>query len=214
MTSRTSASLLAALCVATTACRGDRPGITRSSPAGECTVTEAGTPPASGAAAYTEHVTPTAGGGFHVGSLGVTITCITDGPARDLVVLMLPNLTRGERPRPGNYVVRVPGDSALTKAESLDPRLAWARVARGVDAPVLYVARGGMVAITRSEDGLLEGAYQIAVAAADSVISLPGARREIAGAMATDSAGRPVAANTVLGGAFVAPRKEADWRGR
>ncbi len=129
---------VSALVLVSASCRGGRTEIPRASPAGECSVTEAEVPAERGVAAYTEHVTPTAGGGFHVGSLGVTITCLTGGAARDLVVLVLPNLTRGERPRPGNYVVRVPGDTALTREESLDPRLAWARVARGVDAPVLY----------------------------------------------------------------------------
>jgi hypothetical protein len=142
------------------------------------------------------------------------VTCLMDGPDPDLVVLVLPNLRRGERPVVGEYRVRVPGDSTASRRERLDPRLAWARVRRGGDLPVLYTARGGTVVIARSEDGLLEGAYQLAVATADSAVTLPGARPEVVGGAATDSTGRPPAHRTVLAGAFVAPRKEADWRGR
>jgi hypothetical protein len=215
MTSQRIATLLIAACTAAaTGCRDGAREVTRNRAAGDCTVHEPGSPAVSGASAYTEHVTPTVGGGFGVGSLGVTITCLTDGSARDQVVLILPNLTRGERPQVGKYTVRPPGDSALAKAEALDPRLAWARASRGADAPILYVAMAGTVAITRSEDGLLEGAYQIALSVADSAVSLPGARPEVSGVVAADSTGRPPAGNTVLGGAFVAPRREADWRGR
>ncbi|HEX8693657.1 MAG TPA: hypothetical protein VF746_14640 [Longimicrobium sp.] len=211
--SRISTLLIATCFAAGGACRGGSHE-TASATAGGCTVHEPGSPGERGVSAYTEHVTPTAGGGFGVGSLGVTITCVTDGPARDQVVLILPNLTRGQRPLVGHYRVRAPGDSALTKEEALDPRLAWARVSRGVDAPILYTARAGTVAVTRSEDGLLEGAYQLALSVADSAIALPGARPEVSGAVATDSTGRPPTGNTVLAGAFVAARTEADWRGR
>lgn len=214
MTGQRISTLLIAACVAAAAgCRAGAREVTPNSAAGSCTVNEPGSPAESGVSAYAEHVTPTASGGFGVGSLGVTITCLTAGSARDQVVLILPNLTRGQRPGVGRYTVRPPG-GALAKAEALDPRLAWARVSRGAAAPVLYVGVAGTVAITRSEDGLLEGAYQIALSAADSAISLPGARPEVPGVLAADSTGRAPTDNTVLGGAFVAPRKEADWRGR
>lgn len=208
-------ALLIAVSVAVgAACGGGSRASGGSASAGGCTVHEPGSPGESGASAYTEHVAPTAGGGFGVGSLGVAITCVTDGAARDQVVLILPNLTRGQRPLVGHYRVRAPGDTTLTREEALDPRLAWARVSRGVDAPILYVANAGTVAVTRSEEGLLEGAYQLALAAADSAVQLAGARPEVDGPVASDSTGRPPTGNTVLGGAFVARRTEADWRGQ
>ena len=102
----------------------------------------------------------------------------------------------------------------MTGGATLDPRLAWARVSRGELVPLLYVGQAGSVVIARSEDGLLEGAYRIALSPADSAIALPGARPEVSGPIATDSTGRVPGGRTVLGGAFIAPRQEADWRGR
>lgn len=180
---------------------------------GSCTVSEPGAPPAGGASAYTEHVTPTVGGGFGVGSLGVSVTCVTDGTAQDQVTLILPNLVRGSGAPVGEYRVRSPQD-ALTAAEATDRRLAWARVRRGADVPVLFTADAGRVIITRSDAGLLEGAYQVAFSASDTVLVLPSARPEVSGSAATDSAGAPVVGRSVLGGAFIAYRQEADWRGR
>jgi hypothetical protein len=214
MTITRTSALALALSLTSTACRDGAPEITPGSVAGACTIHEPGSAPISGLAAYVEHVTPTADGGFGVGSLAVTVTCMTDGADRDLVVLIFPNLRRGERPPAGEYRVRVPDDSTLSREQRLDARLAWARVSRGGERPVLYTARGGMVVVARSEDGLLEGAYQLALATADSAVSLPGARPEVAGRIATDSTGLPPADRTVLAGAFAAPRKEADWRGR
>ena len=215
MTRTQISTLLIAASVATgAACGGGSRASAGSASTGGCTVHEPGSPGESGISAYTEHVTPTAGGGFGVGSLGVTITCVTAGAARDQVVLIFPNLTRGQRPLVGHYRVRAPGDTTLANEEALDARLAWARVSRGADAPILYIANAGTVAVTRSEEGLLEGAYQLALAVADSAVRLPGARPEVSGPMATDSTGRPPAGNTVLGGAFIAPRTEADWRGQ
>lgn len=211
---RTSTLALALGLTSAAACGDRAPEITPESVAGACTIHEPGSVPVSGLAAYAEHVTPTAGGGFGVGSLAVTVSCVTDGAARDLVVLIFPNLRRGQLPPAGEYLVRVPDDSTLSREQRLDPRLAWARVSRGADRPVLYVARGGKVVVARSEDGLLEGAYQLALAATDSAVSLPGARPEVAGQIAADSTGLPPADRTVLAGAFAAPRKEADWRGR
>ena len=60
--------------------------------AGACTVQEPGSSPSGGAAAYVEHVTPTARGGFGVGSLGVSVVCAVDGAAPEQVTLILPNL--------------------------------------------------------------------------------------------------------------------------
>lgn len=176
-----------------------------------CTVNEPGAPPQEGYAGYAEHVTPTVRG-FGTGSLAVTIVCETPGAAGDVVTLILPNLVRGKTPEPGVYRVRSPADS-LTRQQMLDPRLAWARVARGGGA-LLFIARGGSVRLVAVGPGLLEGAYQVAIAAADSSLSIPGARPEAGGTFRTDSAGRPILAPTVLGGAFVAVRTEADWRGR
>lgn len=178
---------------------------------GSCTVNEPGAAPQEGFAGYAEHVTHTVGG-FGTGSLAVTIVCETPGAAGDVVTLILPNLVRGQSPAPGDYKVRSPTDS-LSKEQMVDPRLAWARVARGGGA-LLFVARGGSVRLVAVRPGVLEGAYQVAVAAADSSLSLPGARPETGGTFRTDSAGRPLLAPTVLGGAFVAVRTEADWRGR
>lgn len=205
---------LALVLVGTAGCRDRVPEVTPASVAGACTIVEPGSAGLPGIAAYAEHVTPTAGGGFGVGSLAVTVTCVTDGADRDLVVLIFPNLRRGERPAVGEYGVQVPDDSTLTREQRLDPRLAWARVSRGAELPVLFTAQAGTVVIARSENGLLEGAYQLALATADSAVTLPGAKPEVAGRVATDSTGRPPAHRTVLAGAFVAPRKEADWRGR
>lgn len=80
--------------------------------------------------------------------------------------------------------------------------------------PILFTADAGRVTITRSDAGLLEGAYQVAFSASDTVLVLPGARPEVSGPAATDSAGAPVVVRSVLGGAFIAYRQEADWRGR
>jgi hypothetical protein len=182
--------------------------------AGTCTIDEPGGPPLGGVSAYVEHVTPTAGGGFGVGSLAVTVSCLTGGTAPDHVYLMLPNLRRGARPALGEYHVRNLNDSTLTTAELTDPRLAWARVQRGADHPVLYTADGGRVVITRADSTALEGAYQLAVSIADSAVSLPGARPEVSGPVATGPAGAPLVSRTALGGAFLAPWNEADWRGR
>jgi hypothetical protein len=204
------ATLAAVLCLA--ACGGDD---TAPSPPtlGSCTVTEPGAPAAGGASAYTEHVTPTVGGGFGVGSLGVSVTCFTDGTAQDQVTLILPNLERGKGVPVGEYHVRSPRD-VLTATEATDRHLAWARVRRGAEVPVLFAADAGRVIITRSDTGLLEGAYQIAFSASDSVLVLPGARPEVSGPIASDSAGALVVGRAVLGGAFTAYRQDADWRGR
>lgn len=88
-----------------------------------------------------------------------------------------------------------------------DPRLAWARLRRGDELPVLYGGVAGRVTITRAADGVLEGAYQVAFAVADSALALPGARPEVGGSVAADSLGRPLVHRTVVGGAFVAPMK-------
>ncbi len=187
---------------------------TRGAPAprvGSCTVDEPGPAPAQGGVAgFVEHVTPTVHG-FGTGSLAITIVCETPGATGDRVTLMLPNLTRGHLPSPGAYRVRAPGESP--PAEAVSPTLAWARVARGGGA-LLFTARGGVVRLTRVEGGVLEGAYEVAIAAVDSARALPGAAREPGAAPAVDSAGRPILAPTVIGGAFSALRGEADWRGR
>jgi hypothetical protein len=193
------------------ACGGDDT-VPSSATLGSCTVAEPGAPATGGAAAYTEHVTPTVGG-FGVGSLGVSVTCVTDGTAQDQVSLILPNLERGRGVPVGEYRVRSPQD-ALTAAEATDRRLAWARVRRGAEVPVLFTADAGRVIITRSDTGLLEGAYQVGFSGSDTVLVLPGARPEVSGPVASDSAGAPVLSRTVLGGAFIAYRQEADWRGR
>lgn len=187
-------------------------GCGRTTPvAGSCTIHEPGASPSAGYAGYAEHVTPTVRG-FGAGSLAVTIVCETPGAAGDIVTLILPNLRRGAAPAPGEYRVRSPTDS-LTAQAMVDPRLAWARVARGGGA-LLYTVRGGSVRLVTVSEGVLEGAYQVAIASADSALSLPGARAEGGGTFRTDSAGRPIVSPTVLGGAFVATRTEADWRGR
>jgi hypothetical protein len=178
---------------------------------GSCTVNEPGAAPSAGYAAYAEHETSTVRG-FTTGSLAITIVCETLGSAGDAVTLILPNLQRGVLPAPGTYRVRSPSDP-LAEAQMLDPRLAWARVARGGGA-LLFTARGGNVTLTAVKGQTLEGAYQVAIAAADSALGLPGAQPEGGGTFRTDSAGRPIIAPTVLGGAFVATRREADWRGR
>lgn len=178
---------------------------------GSCTVNEPGAAPQGGYAGYAEHVTPTVRG-FDTGSLAITIVCETPGAEGDIVTLILPNLVRGATPAPGEYRVRSPTDS-LTQEQMLDPRLAWARVARG-GGSLLFTARGGSIRLIAVKNGVLEGAYHVAIAAADSSLSLPGARPEAGGTFRTDSAGRRILAPTVLGGAFVAIRTEADWRGR
>jgi hypothetical protein len=178
---------------------------------GSCTVNEPGAASQGGYAGYAEHVTPTVRG-FDTGSLAITIVCETPGTEGDIVTLILPNLVRGATPAPGEYRVRSPTDS-LSQEQMLDRRLAWARVARG-GGSLLFTARGGSIRIVAVRDGVLEGAYHVAIAAADSSLSLPGARPEAGGTFRTDSAGRPILAPTVLGGAFVAVRTEADWRGR
>lgn len=198
-------------CVVVSACGRDGHGVRPGSVLGACTVGEPGELPAAGVAGYVEHVTPTVGNRFGVGSLGVTIVCSTGGSAGDQVVLVIPNLERGKGVPEGEYRIGTPGVGSAT--ELGDPRLAWARVQRGADLPLLFVAEGGRLRITRSTDGLLEGAFQVAFAQADTPISLPGARPEAAAAALVDSAGVSVRAPGVLGGAFAAPRKEADWRG-
>ena len=195
------------------ACGGDGPGITRDSVGGACSVQEPGGSPSGGAAAYVEHVTPTAGGGFGVGSLGVSVVCAVDGAAAEQVTLILPNLVRGRGIPVGEYRVRSPYHS-LSASERVDPRAAWVRAQRGATAPVLYIGVGGTVVITRAAAGILEGAYQVALATTDSAVALPGARPEVGGPLAGDSLGAVPISRTVLGGAFLAPRKEGDWRGR
>jgi hypothetical protein len=165
-------------------------------------------------AAYVEHVTPTAGGGFGVGSLAVTITCVTSGTSPDHIYLILPNLRRGDHPALGEYRVHNPSDSTLTTSQLTDPRLAWVRIQRGDSRPVLYTGDGGRIVITRADAGVLEGAYHVAASIADSPVALPGARPEVSGPVAGGAGGARLVARTALGGAFVAPRKEADWRGR
>jgi hypothetical protein len=54
----------------------------------------------------------------------------------------------------------------------------------------------------------------VALGVADTAVSLPGARPEVEGPVGADLLGRPVVGRTILGGAFVAARGEADWRGR
>lgn len=126
---------------------------------------------------------------------------------------MLPNLRHGAPIAAGEYHVRNPADPTLAPADLRNPRLAWARVQRGTTHPVLLTGEGGRVVLTRVAPGLLEGAYQVAVAHADSAVSLPGARPEVGGPLARDSAGGPVRVRTIVEGAFSAPRAEADWRG-
>ena len=178
---------------------------------GSCTVYEPDAAPQAGNAEYAEHVTPTVRG-FVAGSLAITIVCATPGSSGDIVTLILPNLVRGSAPPVGAYRIRDPADS-LGPQQMLDPRLAWARVARGGGA-LLFTAQGGSVRLVDVGEARLEGAYQVAIAAPDSSVALPGARPEAGGTFRTDSAGRPILAPTVLGGAFVAVRTEADWRGR
>lgn len=187
--------------------------MTEGSVAGACTIQEPGSAPTGGIAAFVEHVTPTAGGGFGVGSLGVTVVCAVDGTTPDQVTLILPNLVRGRAVPIGEYRIRSPYH-ALSAAESVDPRMAWARVQRGSTAPVLYTGVAGSVIITRAAQGVLEGAFRVAVATTDSAVVLPGARPEVTAPLATDSLGLVPFSRTVVGGAFVAPRKEGDWRGR
>lgn len=128
-------------------------------------------------------------------------------------MLILPNLVRGGGIPVGDYRVRSPYHT-LTEAERGDPKLAWARVQRGAVAPFLYTGVGGRVVITRADGGVVEGAYQVAVVSADSGVALPGAKPEVDGTLALDSLDGVRTSRTVLGGAFVAPRREADWRGR
>jgi hypothetical protein len=199
-----------AACVALSACGRDG-GVRPGSPLGACTVREPGELATAGVAGYVEHITPTVGNRFGVGSLGVTIVCSTSGIAGDQVVLVLPNLERGKGVPEGEYRIAKPGVG--TASELTDPHLAWARVHRGAVHPLLFVGEGGRLAITGSSDGLMEGAFQVAFAEADTPISLPGARPEATAAALVDSAGARVRAPGVLGGAFAAPRKEADWRG-
>lgn len=182
-------------------------------PIGACTLAEPGAPTTAGAAAFAEHVTPTAGGGFGTGSLGVSVTCLTSGTAPDQFTLILPNLQRGQPVPLGDYTVRDPRQP-LSAAELTDRRMAWARVRRGGDVPVLFAGQAGRVTITRSEASLLEGAFQVALAASDTAFALPGARAEVAGPIARDSSGAPLVSRTVIGGAFLAYREEADWRGK
>jgi hypothetical protein len=198
-------------CMSVAACGGDGHGVSHGSALGACTVEAPGELPVAGVAGYVEHVTPTVGNRFRVGSLGVTIVCTTGGAAGDQVVLVMPNLERGKGVPEGEYRIARPGVGSA--GELADPRLAWARVQRGADLPLLFVADGGRLRVTRSADGLLKGAFQVAFAEADTPISLPGARPEAAAAAGVDSAGARVRAPGVLGGAFAAPRKEADWRG-
>ena len=134
------------------------------------TIVEAGSAGLSGIAAYAEHVTPTAGGGFGMGSLGgellaVTVTCVTDSADRDLVVLIFPNLRRGERPVVGDYQVRLPDDSTLTREQRLDPsrpeelcrveepRPLQADLGRRGFAAPLHVRLGGEVVPDERPDG-------------------------------------------------------------
>lgn len=206
-------SATAATCFLLLAACGGGPRVTRDSAAGACSIQEPGGSPSGGAAAYVEHVTPTAGGGFSVGSLGVSVVCAVDGAAAEQVTLIFPNLVRGRGIPAGEYRVRSPYHS-LSASERVDPRAAWVRAQRGATAPVLYIGVGGTVVITRAEAGILEGAYHVALATTDSAVVLPGARPEVAGHLAGDSLGAAPVSRTVLGGAFLAPRKEADWRGR
>jgi hypothetical protein len=207
-------SLAAAACsLLIAACSDEAPQITRDRVAGACSIHEPGAAENAGAAAYVEHVTPTVDGGFGVGSLGVSVVCAVDGTAAEQLTLILPNLIRGRGIPVGEYRVRSPYHS-LSPAERVDPRSAWVRVQRGGTAPLLYIGVGGSVVITRADSGIVEGAYHVAVAAADSAVSLPGAVPEVRGAVAGDSLGAVPTPRTVLGGAFLAPRQEADWRGR
>jgi hypothetical protein len=206
-------SCTAAVALLLAACGGREPAVTHDSIAGACTIHEPGAASSGGIAAFVEHVTPTAGGGFGVGSLGVSVVCAVDGTSSDQVTLILPNLVRGRAVPLGEYRVRSPYH-ALSREESVDPRMAWARVQRGSASPMLYTGVAGSVIITRAGTGVLEGAFRVAVASSDSGVALPGARPEVAGPLATDSLGLVPESRTVLGGAFVAPRKEGDWRGR
>lgn len=205
-------AVLAGTLAALGACRQGVPELARDSPAGPCTLNEPGAAGSGGYAGYVEHVTPTVSGANTPGSLGITVTCITLGTAPDVVVLMLPNLRAGASIPTGEYRVRNPVFD-LDKRELTDDRLAWARVRRGADYPLLYTADAGSVHITRAAGGILEGAYQLALSTADTVVHLPRAIPEVVGPTATDSAGARVIHRTVIGGAFLAPMKEADWRG-
>lgn len=198
--------LIALPLLALPGCAGSRPG--------ECSIIEPGSSPQGGISAYTEHVTPTPGG-FGVGSLAVTITCgSAESSSGDLVVLILPNLTRSAGPPTGRFRVRNPNDTTMTPAELRDPRLAWARVARGGAAPVLFTGQGGEIVLTHAGGGTLEGAYQVALAPAADPVALPGGGRETDAAFAPGEGARTLIAPTVLGGAFYAHRHEADWRER
>lgn len=206
-------TLLAGTLIALGACHRGVPELARDSPAGPCTVNEPGAAPSGGYAAYVEHVTPTIKGPDTPGSLGITVTCITLGTAPDNVVLMLPNLRAGASIPTGEYRVRNPVFD-MTPAELTDTRLAWARVRRGAEYPLLYTADAGSVTITRAAGGVLEGAYHLALSTADSVVHLPRAAPEVVGPTAKDSSGARVIHRTVIGGAFQAPMKEASWRGQ
>lgn len=201
-----------AVCVALSACGHGETEITPHSVAGPCTISEPGTRSALGTAAYVEHHTPTTGGVDGPGSLGLTITCLTTGLASDQVILILPNLRRATPVPLGDYHIHDPGDSIAATSALTDPRLAWARVKRGTASPLLFTGQGGRVTLTRAGNGVVEGAYQVALAANDTAFAIPGARGEVGAGEAaapSDSTSRL----TVIGGAFVAPAKEAEWRG-
>jgi hypothetical protein len=213
MISRRFIGVIAIAIPALAACgHGER--VTRDSVVGQCTISDPTIPSSVGVAAFVEHVTPTAGGGFGVGSRAITLTCLTSGPDPDQLLLVLPNLQRGRPTATGEYKVRAATIGAPSAAEMTDGRLAWARLRRGDQRPLLYEGVGGRIAITRASDGTLEGAFEVALATADSSLALPGARPEVTGPLARDTIGQRVIHRTVVRGAFVAPLKEADWRGR
>lgn len=207
-------TLAAVTCSLLAACGGEgRQGVVKDDIAGPCSIQEPGSSPIAGVSGYVEHVTPNANGGFGVGSLGISLTCIIDGTAPEQVTLILPNLIRGRGIPTGEYRVRDPYQSAPA-GEMVDPRTAWVRAQRGSTIPVLYTGVGGRVVITSAEEGVLAGAYQVALAPADSGVSLPGARPEVPDELAARTSGRGAVGRTVLAGAFAAPKTEAEWRGK
>jgi hypothetical protein len=160
-------NLLLLLTVAVVACsHDDVGGISRTAPAGPCSIGAAAETSITGLTTYSELPARVPNALTNApGTRGLTLTCLTPGAGGTLLTLMLPGLGAGKTASPGTYHLQRPGDN------SFDARTAWGEALLTVSAPARYLAVGGTIQLQGELDGMLIGSYQIALVRAPDVDS-------------------------------------------
>jgi len=153
------ATLFLLLAIAPVACsHDDVAAISRSAPAGPCSIGAAAEASITGLATYSELPARVPNAPRNApGTRGLTLTCLTPGAGGTLLTLMLPALSAGKTASPGTYHLQRPGD------HSFDERSAWGEALLTVSAPARYLAVGGTIQLQGEIDGILVGSYQVAL---------------------------------------------------